>query len=342
MLIIHFSYVGALQFNQWQQEPWEPVDNRRIFMHGLTNQGDLNPRQNCAAESSAKHNYNRSVQIFVRIPPENDQRKPPGNTTWHSILKNYPNVNVIFFDESYFKNTALANWYNRKEWGKRSNKNVHLSEFARIVSLFRGGGLFIDMDTVVTLKPLDESKWRNFFVTNGMLPKTVAGPSYTTSSEIFHLVYGHHLSDEVILKMGDAIYNPLAPAYDLLNSAIQESIISICSNKQRQKRKNQCKDVQLFSHQDVFVPHFKSVFWSPLIQAIKQNITKRKIGENRTAIQTMIKSVIESITAPLFKWKSYGKNHLNEKIYKTLLLFLLPNHCPITVKYFSSLDSWML
>ncbi len=105
------------------------------------------------------------------------------HNTWHTILKNYPIVNVIFFNEThYFNGTALANSYNHKYWKKSPQKGVHLSEFTRLIWLFRCGGLFIDMGTVVTLKPLNEKKWWNSFVKNSLLTHTLVGPASIKSN----------------------------------------------------------------------------------------------------------------------------------------------------------------
>ncbi len=199
----------TLQYvNQWWQDPWEPIDNRRIFMHGMTNKGYLNARQSCSAESSARHNSNRPVQIYLRIASDYEQTNQK-NTMWKAIFQHYPNLKIIFFNETcYFKNTALNNLYNSREWQKIPNnhKSKHLFKFSSLVSLFRGGGLFIDIDTVVTLKPLIDNKWWNFFVKNS-ITHSLKGPSHVTSSEIFHLEYGHHLSDEVILNISRLKYN---------------------------------------------------------------------------------------------------------------------------------------
>ncbi len=300
----------------------------------MTYQGYLNARQSCSAESSAKHNSNRPVQIYLRIASDYEQRNTT-NTMWHAIFQHYPNLKVIFYNETcYFKNTALANWYNSREWQKIPHKSKHLSEFSSLVSLFRGGGLFIDIDTIVTLKPLNEPKWWNFFVKNSVT-HSLNGLTHVTSSEIFHLEYGHHLSDEIILNISRLKYNPFVPANHLFDNAIKKSIGHICSNKRTYQR-NYCKDIKLLNRRDVFVSPFGSTVWRPLKVALKQIIAQGKSNENEKALQSILEKIIEASAAPLMTWKSFESKN---SVYKTLYSILLPNLCPFTVKYFSSLKS---
>jgi lactosylceramide 4-alpha-galactosyltransferase len=302
-------------------------------MHGM-NQGYLNARQSCSAESSAKQNYNRSVQIYLRIASDFEQTNPK-NTTWHSIFKHYPNLKVIFFNETcYFKNTALANWYNIRKWQKIPHKSEHLSKFSSLVSLFRGGGIFIDMDTVVTLKPLNDPKWWNFFVKNSVT-HSLTGLTHVTSSEIFHLEYGHHLSDEVILNLRGLKYNPFVPANHLFDNSIKKSIANICSNKRTYQR-NYCKDIKLLNRRDIFVSPLGSTFWHPLKVALNQIIAQGNSKGNEKALQSMIEKTMEASAAPLMTWKSFEPKN---SVDKTLYSILLRNICPFTVKYFSSLKS---
>ncbi len=325
---------------QWRQDPWESIDNQQIFMNGVTIRGDLNARQSCAAESTAKHNLNRVVKIYLSISCDYEESYPE-NTMLKKILQQYNNINVIFLNETlYFKKTVLENWYNERIWEKSPHKCVHLSEFLRLVSLFKGGGLFIDIDTVVTLRPLNKLKLWNFFVKSSATHELIDS-SHITSSEIFHLVYGHPLSDDLILNMGRATYNPFAPAYHHIDIAIKESIENRCLKIQTKKTKNYCKYIKLFDRQDIFLPQFGSAIWHPLISAMKQNVTQRKNKKIDKAIKSIINNIFDTDrTAPLMTWKFLGPKHFKRTFYEILHAVVLPKHCPVTVKHFSKLESW--
>ena len=45
----------------------------------------------------------------------------------------------------------MKNWYNKGEWRKSPYKKDNLSDYARILSLYEGGGFYMDLD-FITLK----------------------------------------------------------------------------------------------------------------------------------------------------------------------------------------------
>ncbi|KAI9555041.1 hypothetical protein GHT06_020338 [Daphnia sinensis] len=332
---------NATYIFQWQPQPWELVNNQRIFMHGVTDSADLNAKQSCAAESCAIHNCNRTIQIFMRMPPSYNQPKHvmelnnlKNNSSLYSVFRHYPNVEIIFFKESeYFRNTALFGWYNKGEWRNSPHRDSHLSGFSSIVSLFRGGGLFIDLDTVITLKPLNALKWRNFFIKNEEASRAADGVVNIATNEIFHLVYGHRLSDDVILNLGQSVYDPFSPVNKIFAAAFHDSIANICVGE---NDTNLCQDLQLLNRRDVFLPQFESLIWRPVVVALDKYIATNKSKQMGKALQLMIKNTVDDNIASLIKWKSYphlmGQSNLNQEILYSLLL---SQHCPHTVKHFS-------
>jgi len=77
-------------------------DDNRIYFHETTGRDHLNLRQLCAVESTAKENFNRSVQIFFQSNHVNLTVGP-----LVSILEKYPNIFVVLIDvRDYFNDTV--------------------------------------------------------------------------------------------------------------------------------------------------------------------------------------------------------------------------------------------
>ncbi len=214
----------------WQQWQLQAIDSKRIFMHE-TKSCELNARKSCSIESIAKNIPSRSVQIFIEQPLNKiitDCLKFPKNgSPWMVLQQHYPNLEVIFYDKNeFFNNTLLANLHKRRQWLKGSKQNKYFSEHGKIISLFRGGGLFIDHEKVITTKPLNISRWWNFFVKSSIQGK-VETP-YKIAGEIMHLIYGHHLSDEIIVNVAKAINGPHKELFDTFLSSLQSSLAGVC------------------------------------------------------------------------------------------------------------------
>lgn len=174
---------------QWTQGSAEP-DNRRIFFHETSGRQHLNVRQSCAVESAARNNPNRSIQLFLSVNSLTDNSSP-----FISVLKQYSNVAVSPLNESqYFANTPLEKWYLDGEWRTSSFRIEHMSDYIRMLTLYKGGGFYMDLD-YITMKTLDEKKLWNFFSYEG--PK-----STLVTNSAFHLERGHRLIKKIIAFMG--------------------------------------------------------------------------------------------------------------------------------------------
>ena len=290
----------------------------------------MSPKQICAIESAAKHNPDRSVQIFIRLPKSkqiNLVEQNNKNFSWDAILNQYKNLRIIFFNETnFFKNTAVMEWYKNAKWQHSPQQSSHLSGYARLVSIFRGGGIFLDLDSVITLKPLRGPKWWNFLVKRKKkYSKNV--PQYIASSKILHLSYGHHLSDELILYLAKTRYDPWASYYEPFLLTVHNSFSRICM---KQKGTNLCPDVQLLNHQDVFLPHIRTNFWHQTLFQLQQIANSSKI--DREPIQLLVKNAIDSHSAPLITWKSMSttKREKEKPEYNILFSTLMSQHCPLT------------
>lgn len=121
-----------LRIIHWSEDKVKP-DNRRIFFHETSGRNFLRMRQSCAVESAAKHNPSRAVQIFM-LTDHLDYSQP-----WISALENYTNVAVILVDdEEYFTGSPFEEWYRKGEWKTSKFKMEHMSDYIRILSLYKG------------------------------------------------------------------------------------------------------------------------------------------------------------------------------------------------------------
>ncbi len=121
-----------LKIIEWSEDRVKP-DNWRIFFHETSGRQNLSFRQSCAVESAAKHNPSRSVQIFMLAHQLNY------SDPWISALEHYRNVAVILVDEEeYFRSSPLEEWFNKGEWRKSRFKKEHMSDYIRILSLYKG------------------------------------------------------------------------------------------------------------------------------------------------------------------------------------------------------------
>ena len=149
------------------------ASNDRIFFHETSGRMELSFKDSCAIESAAFHNPQRPVQIFLQ--PEQQQQQKALNSSskvmtvinsssaWFQVLSQYQNIQVIVIDdeELYFKDSPLEDWYKKGQWRSSSYRATHMSDYIRMVSLKKQGGMYLDLD-VLSLKPYNGSEFRNF------------------------------------------------------------------------------------------------------------------------------------------------------------------------------------
>jgi hypothetical protein len=115
---------------KWRQDQLHAIDSHRIFMFETTGYCELDARKSYAAESAAKHNPDRSVQIFFRLPfnqPLTEEQRfyRQDCTTMFRILQQYSNVELILYNElEYFNNTLLENLYVNSHWRESTNPST--------------------------------------------------------------------------------------------------------------------------------------------------------------------------------------------------------------------------
>ena len=223
---------GLVMKNNIPPNQWPPFNtlsetdgDRRIFFHETTGSMDLTMRQTCVVESAAKHNPHRPIHLFIRpmsIGCHNHEEPSPSslfNPLWMDILSNYRNVKPILINENYyFSGSKLENWYKKGEWRQSPHSIYHLSDYVRIVTLNKGGGLYLDLDVLV-LKSLNETILRNCL----SYESAFSGANNPIGSTVMHLERGHRLLPE-IMKLLSEEYDPQDFAYhgsQVVNAAMQ-------------------------------------------------------------------------------------------------------------------------
>lgn len=111
------------------------------------NRSIFHDRQACAIESAAKWNPNRDVFVIfaskVGLPDIFD-------SPLIDALKSYPNV---YFRNMNFTNysaaTPMEEWFRTDELFLSKYLISHTSDFLRYTSMFKFGGIYLDLDVVV-------------------------------------------------------------------------------------------------------------------------------------------------------------------------------------------------
>ena len=306
--------MSANQKDQFRIVKWseinEPVDNRRIFFHETNgNQSrELSMRQVCAIESAARSNPDRSIQLFYRT--NNEELDYSVVPVWVHILRQYDNVQVVLIDEAqYFAQSPLESWYREGVWRTGPFHKEHMSDYLRMLSLFKGGGLYMDLD-FITLKPLDEKILWNFF------PYPTAKRTHLTGSAC-HLEHGHRLIDKILDYLATIEYKPKKYGnYGPL--LITKVLTDVCGFKPRTNSSilQNCADVHLIPH-DMFYPiPFEK--WKVFFELVQDK---------------MMDAFENSYAAHI--WNKASSNVTLQKNSNQLYLKLASDHCPLAFQMIS-------
>ncbi|XP_026669984.1 lactosylceramide 4-alpha-galactosyltransferase-like [Ceratina calcarata] len=114
----------------------------------------LKSRQGCAVESAARMNPNMTVYLLL----VSRSKVPNQSTKFFDQLESYPNVRIrcVYLDK-YMENTPLEKWYKRGVWKESQWPISHMSDVLRYLTLWKYGGIYLDLDVVVT-KSLEDLK----------------------------------------------------------------------------------------------------------------------------------------------------------------------------------------
>lgn len=106
-------------------------------------------RQACAIESAAKENPNWDVFVLFASPAGFINDSSPHSPIIRS-LESYPNIhmrNVHLW--TYAIGTPMEKWLQNDDLFRSQYLNSHISDFLRYLSMYKFGGIYLDLDVIV-------------------------------------------------------------------------------------------------------------------------------------------------------------------------------------------------
>lgn len=285
--------------------PHDQDNTNRIIFHESSGRTQLNSRQCCAVEAAARNNPDRPVQLFMLSVTGFNYASP-----WLDVLSSYANVRVVLVnEEDYFKNTPLESWFKKGDWRTSPYKKIHLSDYLRMATLFKGGGLYLDLDILV-LKRLDADQLKNFFVIEEQVPTLIC-------NSVVHLEKSHRFMKLIIEYLG-AEYEPQEWGYH--GGEVITAIMRYhCNYREKQlPAKNDCKDVNLLNYTSFFpvIPDEYGVLF--------QAATRESLNLFNDSYGVHI-------------WNSKSHNDFLDFSSNQLYSHLARKHCPLTAAKATSL-----
>ncbi|KAJ8678104.1 hypothetical protein QAD02_013891 [Eretmocerus hayati] len=125
---------------------------KNIFFHetsclGNSGYAGLSCRQACAVESAALINTNMTVNLLF-LDPSPQSYQASHLTT--ELVTHYHNVRVYrLLVREYMKDTPLQRWYTKEILGSSSWPTNHMSDILRYLTLWKFGGIYMDLDVIV-------------------------------------------------------------------------------------------------------------------------------------------------------------------------------------------------
>lgn len=116
----------------------------------------LNPRQACAVESAALLHPDRQVYILFTSPGELKPGVGDGSDLAINSLLTYTNIKLGHLDFArYVNNTPIEHIYSSGALELSQYAGSHASDVLRYLTLWKHGGVYLDLDVVIT-KKLDD------------------------------------------------------------------------------------------------------------------------------------------------------------------------------------------
>ena len=96
----------------------------------------------CAIESAARHNPNRKIFVLFASPTD--------SKVSNVALKSYANVHFLNVNlDAFVEKTPAKKFYQSGELFTSKYLVEHMSDFLRLLVLYKYGGIYLDMDVVV-------------------------------------------------------------------------------------------------------------------------------------------------------------------------------------------------
>ncbi|KAL7741843.1 hypothetical protein ACLKA6_012061 [Drosophila palustris] len=130
-----------------------PTPGRSIFFLETSCPHDphllqLTARQACAIESAALHNPN--FQVFVLFASPRNQPQGESKEALIDAILSYPNVQLRRLNlMRYAEGTPIEDWLKGGQLFRSSYLIIHISDLLRLITLYRFGGIYMDLDVVV-------------------------------------------------------------------------------------------------------------------------------------------------------------------------------------------------
>lgn len=130
----------------------KPTPGRNIFFHETSCFGEeglvLNSRQACAVESAAR--MNPTMTVYLLFVSKSEFSNSTREIIRH-LLINYRNIKIRhIYPDRYVKDTPLEAWYTSGALKKSHWPISHMSDMLRYLTLWKYGGIYLDLDVVVT------------------------------------------------------------------------------------------------------------------------------------------------------------------------------------------------
>ena len=70
---------------------------------------------------------------------------------WFDILQTYQNIRFRYFNiYDYSKGTIIEDFIKKGDWEKSEYALEHVSDFMRLLTVYKYGGLYLDIDIIMT------------------------------------------------------------------------------------------------------------------------------------------------------------------------------------------------
>ena len=165
------------------------VSSDNAFFIESSGAGSLDVRQACSVESFAR--LNPTLNTYVLMIPKGGKQIDIKAKTMKNLRENFKNVRIrkLYLD-GFFAGTPLEQWYHCSDWNYGKFYTVHLSDILRLLTLFKYGGYYFDLD-IFHLKPIKKGLYN--FVVKTWRPWTLASSYVFINNAVIHAEAQHPL-----------------------------------------------------------------------------------------------------------------------------------------------------
>ncbi|XP_075973926.1 lactosylceramide 4-alpha-galactosyltransferase-like [Anticarsia gemmatalis] len=152
LYFLTWSYDNITCYYLYKDDALRPIDDTfappptSIHFHETSCKGWLNSRQACAIESAARAHPNWQINVFFTGPVSEEMFASGSIQT----LKKFKNIQFLrLYFKEYAKGTPLESLVNDGALNRTRWRISHTSDFLRYLTLYKWGGVYLDLDVVV-------------------------------------------------------------------------------------------------------------------------------------------------------------------------------------------------